>query len=192
MRSPKLSIALLVACVGLVAARSSEVKEYAGEELAAGQGLVVMRVIREQSQGSNNLSVSREYKGLTALIDSTDGKQRFVVGDIDTIKAFALPAGRYFLAELRTQKERDLPKIGDKKNSAQRSFEVVAASVNYIGEYTISFPLDAEGRRGVNGRVEFPPENVAEAAQAFPVVFQAWPLLYCLQGRKCKPPSELQ
>jgi hypothetical protein len=182
---------LLAACVGLIAARSSEIKEYANEELAPGQGLVVMRVLREQAQGSNNLSVSREYKGLTALIDSTDGKQRFIVGDIDTIKAFALPAGRYYLAELRTQKERDLPKISDRKNYATRSFEVLATTVNYAGVYHVSFPLNSDGEREVAANIEFPPETVAEAAQAFPVVFKAWPLMYCQIARKCKPPSEI-
>lgn len=193
MRHLKRSILLLVACTALSAVRAADVDEYKGQEPAAGEGLVVLRVMREQSDSSTNtISVSREYKKLMALIVSNDGKNKVVVNDISSVRAFLLPAGRWYVAEIRTPKERSLPKITDKKQSAMRSFEVVPAAINYAGVYSVQFVLDAEGRQSTNVSLEFPPEIVQEAATAYPEVFQAWPLLYCTIGRKCKPPSEFQ
>jgi hypothetical protein len=187
------SMLLLAACVVLPAVQAADVDEYKGQEPAVGEGLVIMRVLREQSDSSTNtISVSREYKKLMALIVSTDGRQKVVVNDISSVRAFLLPAGRWYLAEIRTPKDRSLPKISDKKQATVRSFEVVPASINYAGVYNVQFVLDAEGRQAVNVNLEFPPEVVQEASDAFPTVFQAWPLLYCPIGRKCKPPSEFQ
>ena len=184
---------MLSACMALSAAQAADVDEYKGQEPAAGEGLVVLRVLRDQSESSTNtISVSREYKKLMALIVSTDGKQKVVVNDISTVRAFLLPAGRWFVAEIRTPKDRSLPRITDKKQAIVRSFEVVAASINYAGIYHVQFVLDAEGRQAVNVNLEYPPEPVQEAATAYPQVFAAWPLLYCPIGRKCKLPSEFQ
>ena len=193
MRSHKLSIVLAFACAALGGAHAADLQEYEGQELGAAEGLVVLRVMRQVSDSSSNtLSVSREYKNLMALIVSTDGKQKFLVNDISSVRAFVLPAGRWYVAEVRTPKERTLPKITDKKNAVSRSFEVVAGAVNYAGVYSVQFVLDAEGRQSVNVNLEFGPELVKEAAEAFPQVFAAKPLVYCPIGRKCKPPSEFQ
>ena len=193
MRMSKVSIALLVACAALLGARSGEINEYKGESLTSEDGLVVLRVMRHQSDsGANNLSMSRELKDLMAVLISADGKQKLAVSNIDQVRGFVLPAGRWYVSELHTARERDWPKIVDKSQAKVRSFEVVGGSINYAGVYDVQFVLDAEGRQSVNVNVEYGPELVKEAAEAFPAAFAAMPLVYCPLGRKCKPPSEFR
>ena len=193
MRTTKFSIVLLVACAALLGARSGDIGEYKGEALSSEDGLVVMHVSRHMSDsGANSLAMGRELKDLMAVIISADGKQKFTVGQIDTIRAFVLPAGRWYVSELRTPRERDWPKITDKKDAKVHSFEVIGGSVNYAGDYSVQFVLDAEGRQSVNVNVEYGPELVKAAADAFPEAFAAMPLVYCPLGRKCKPPSEFK
>ena len=192
MQTSKRLIVSLVACVGLLGARSGDLAEYKGESLSSEDGLVVLRVQRQQSESSSSSVVTREYRGLMAVIYSVDGKQKFIVGGIDTIRAFVLPAGRWYVAEIRTPKERDLPQITDKQDAKLRSFEVIGGSINYAGVYSVQFVLDADGRQSVNVNVEYAADAVQEAAEAFPDAFAAMPLMYCPLGRKCKPPSEFK
>ncbi len=193
MRTSKISIVLLLACAGLLGARSGDVSEYNGDALSSEDGLVVLRVMRHQStSGANSLAMSRELKDLMAVLISADGKQRLTVSNIDQVRAFVLPAGRWYVSELRTPRERDWPKIVTKEQAKLRSFEVLGGSVNYAGVYDVQFVLDSEGRQSVNVNVEYGPELVKEAADAFPQAFAAMPLVYCPLGRKCKPPSEFK
>lgn len=193
MRTSQGFVVLLVACVGLLGARSGDLNEYKGEALTAEDGLVVLRVQRRQSdRGANSLSMSREAKDLMAVIISVDGKRKFIVGEIDEIRAFVLPAGRWYVSELRTAREKNWPRLSEKDQAKLRSFEVIGGSINYAGVYDVQFVFDAEGRQSVNVNIEYGPELVKEAAEAFPTQFATMPLVYCPVGRKCKPPSEFR
>ena len=192
MRIPSLSLVLLICCAGLLAARSADLQEYAGEEFGADQGLVVLRVQRYIAEGSTSLAMTREQKVVIATIVSVDGKQKFTVNGSDEVRAVLLPAGRWYVEQLQHARVRDLPKFATKDQAKVRSFEVVGGSINYAGVYTARYPLDAEGRESVEVSVEYGPEPVKVAAEAFPQAFAAHPLVYCPVGRKCKPPSEFQ
>ena len=190
MRSTRLSLFLLLSCAGLIAGRAADLPEYAGEEFGAEQGLVVLRITREYSEGAKSLAMQREQKSLIAVLVSVDGKQKFTVTDCDKVRAILLPAGRWYVEQLQTARVRDMPKFVQNKDQAKvRSFEVVGGSINYAGQYTARFPLDAEGRESVDVNVEYGPDLVKEAADAFPQAFAAKTLLYCPVGHKCKPPS---
>lgn len=192
MRKLTLSMAVVLACVALLGARSGEIEEYAGQPLSSEDGLVVVRIVRQQSDSSSSMVLSREYKELSAIIVSVDGKRRFTIKEPDKIKAFILPAGRWYLSEVRTPKERDLPKIVDKQDAKIRSFEVLGGSINFAGVYNLQFVTDSRGMQSVNVSLEFPPEAVAEAAEAWPDTFAAHPLMYCPLGRKCKTPADFK
>jgi hypothetical protein len=183
-------LVLLLSCACLLAAKSRDLNEYAGEEFGADQGLVVIRVVRIKSEGSTSLAMSREDKSLIAVFMSVDGKQKFLVNECDQLRALLLPAGRWYVEHVRTARERDLPKFVQKDQAKIRSFEVVGGSINYAGQYNARFTLESDGRQNVDVNVDYSPDLVKEAAEAFPQAFASKPLLYCPVGRKCKPPSE--
>jgi hypothetical protein len=186
MRSKKLLVAILAASALLMGAKSGDLKEYAGEVVSSEEGIVVLRVIRRQSEGGAAGVLKKDYKTLVGVLKSVDGKRRLTIEDIDKIRAVVLPAGRWYVAELRTQAERDLPPIA----KSHQSFEVVGGSINYAGQYTVTFETGSDGKPQSNVDVSYDQDLITEAATAFPDPFAAMALLYCPIGRKCKPAAE--
>lgn len=179
-----------IAVVALAAAKKGDVLEYDGSEISSEDGIVVMRVIWERSTtGGAAKSLTRGDDKLYAVFkEGAGGKRKVVVEDIDKLRGFVMPAGRWYLAEIRTPKERNLPPIA----RAHQSFEVLGNHINYAGKYTIKFVRDASGEESPDVMVEFPPELVAEATEVWPQVFQSKTLMYCPVAKKCKQPSEFK
>lgn len=188
-------IAVLVASASLapaVHAGKVDLREYAGEPLAEGQGLVVLRLDwqRETKGGAASLQTRGEDDYYIVLKDSTGGtKDRFVVPTPNTTRMFVLPAGRWYVNEIFTADERKLPQITKAKTAATQSFGVVAGKVNFAGWFTIKLERDAAGEPSFNVTVDYGPDAVREATEAFPDAFKERELLYCPIGRPCKDPA---
>jgi hypothetical protein len=181
---------IAVALVALTAARQGDVKEYDGSEITSEDGIVVMRAIWERSQSSGGMkALSRDDQTLYGLFkEAAGGKRKVIVEDIDKIRAFVMPAGRWYLAEIRTPRERNLPPIA----KSLQSFEVRGDHINFGGVYTITMSTDPDGNQVANTSVDYGPALVEEAAAQWPEVFGKKTLLYCPIGKKCKLPSEFK
>lgn len=185
------SVALaLLATIALTAARQGDVKEYDGSEITSEDGIVVMRAIWDRSQSSGGMkALSRDDQTLYGVFkEAAGGKRKIVVENIDQVRAFVMPAGRWYLAEIRTPRERNLPPIA----KALQSFEVLGDHINFGGVYTIQMTTDPDGNQVANTSVDFSPALVEEAAKTWPEVFTKKTLMYCPIGRKCKLPSEFK
>lgn len=181
---------IALALVALTAARQGDVKEYDGSEITSEDGIVVLRAIWDRSQSSGGMkALTRDDQTLYGVFkEAAGGKRKIVVEDIDKIRAFVMPAGRWFLAEIRTPRERDLPPIA----KSLQSFEVRGDHINYGGVYTIQMSTDPDGNQVANTSVDYGPSLVEEAAAQWPDAFGKKTLLYCPIGRKCKLPSEFK
>lgn len=192
MNQSRCAALLLSAFLTLTAsAGKDDVAEYAGEALQPDQGVVVMRVEwKREAKGGMAKAITRDDDQLFIVLKDAvgKGKARFVVKGPETIKAFVLPAGRWYLAEMYTRADRNLPKIA----KPLQSFQVVADKINYAGFYSIRIVNDQEGRMSPDVSVEFPPEPVQEAGAAFAELFATKELLYCPVGRLCKSPKEFK
>jgi len=183
-------IALIaIASVALVAAKG-DIKEYDGSEISSEDGIVIIRVIWDRSTagGGATKALTRDDQLYAVFKEGSGGKRKMVVEDIDKARAIVMPAGRWYLAEVRTPSKRNLPPIA----RAQQSFEVLGNHINYAGKYTIKFVRDAGGEESPDVVVEYPPELVAEATEIWPKVFESKTLMYCPVARKCKLPSEFK
>ena len=185
------SVPVLIALAAVSAFASDDIVEYAGQALQPDQGLVILRAEwRRETKGAASKVMTRDDDKLSFLIKSAEPKNRakFVLKDPGTVRAFVLPAGRWYLAEMRTPSKRDFPTIA----KPLQSFQVVADKINYAGLYTIEIESGDEGRLNASVGVDFGPDLVREATDAFPDAFAAHQLLYCPVGRLCKPPSEFK
>ena len=188
MRSLRRILAATLCSGLLLAARSGDVSEYKGEQLTSEDGVVILQVVLHRGEGSMSKTLNREDQTLVGVIREVSGNRKMVVSNIDTIKAFVLPAGRWYVAELRTAGERDWPPIA----KPMQSFEVVGDHINYAGSYSVQFAMDSSGRASSDVSVEFEEDLVKAAADAYPDLFKTKQLLYCPIARKCKPPSEFK
>lgn len=185
------SVALAFAALAtLTAARQGDVKEYAGDEITSEDGIVMLRVVwTRESSGGGMKALTRDDQTLYALFkEASGGKRKIVVEDIDKISAFVMPAGRWYLAEVRTPRERNLPPVA----KSLQSFEVRGDHLNFAGVYTLVMGTDQDGNQTFNTSVEYGPALVEEAAGKWPEVFGKKTLVYCPVGRKCKLPSEFR
>lgn len=186
-----ISIVLATAAlVALTGAKRGDVKEYDGSDITSEDGIVIVRVIWDRTMvGSGGTKALTRDDVLYAVFkEGAGGKRKVVVEDIDKVRAIVMPAGRWYLAEIRTPRERNLPPIA----RAHQSFEVLGDHINYAGRYTIKFVRDASGEESPDVSVEFPPELVAEATEVWPKQFESKTLMYCPVGKKCKLPSEFR
>lgn len=180
---------VLLALVALSAAAKDEVVEYLGQALTPDQGLVILRVEwRRETSGGMSKVTMRDDDKLFIVLKLVEGKGRAVIAQPMSIKAFVLPAGRWYVDEMYTPGNRKLPKIA----KTYQSFEVVADKINYAGAYSIEIETDDEGRQIAKTAVDYGPDLVREATEAFPQAFETHELLYCPVGRKCKKPSEFK
>lgn len=185
------SIAFAVAAlIALTGAKKDEVKEYDGSDITSEEGIVVLRAIWERTQSKGAMkALTRDDQTLYGVFkDASGGKRKVVIEDIDKVRAFVMPAGRWYLAELRTPRERNLPPIA----KSLQSFEVRGDHINFGGVYTIQMTTDPDGNQVANTSVDFSPALVEEAAAAWPETFGKKTLLYCPIGKKCKLPSEFK
>jgi hypothetical protein len=181
---------ITVALIALTAARQGDVKEYDGSDITSEDGIVVMRAIWERSQSGGGMkALTRDDQTVYGVFkEAMGGKRKVVVEDIDKVRAFVMPVGRWYLAEIRTPRERDLPKIA----TSLQSFEVLGDHINFAGVYTITMTTDQDSRQVANTAVDYSPGLVEEAAKQWPEVFSKKTLMYCPIGRKCKLPSEFK
>jgi hypothetical protein len=172
---------------GAAATAADDAEVYSGGPLPEGSGVVVIRVERVAS--SEGVAVlERRLDAPSVLLREVDGKRSLMLRDCDTALAIVLPAGRWYVEELRTPRERSLPRVMQK----HQSFEVKAGSINYAGYYHVRFLMQQGGRLGSSVAIEYDPPLIEEATAAFPRAFETLPLLYCPVGRTCKPPSEFR
>lgn len=186
-----ISVAFAVAAlVALTGAKKGDVKEYDGSDITSEEGIVVMRAIWERSQSGGGIkALTRDDQTLYGVFkDASGGKRKVVIEDIDKVRAFVMPAGRWYLAEIRTPRERNLPPIA----KALQSFEVRGDHINFGGVYTIQMTTDSDGNQTANTSVDYGPGLVEEAAAAWPDAFGKKTLVYCPIGKKCKLPSEFK
>ena len=182
-----------IALGALVAAGQGIVSEYNGDEITSEEGVVVMRVIWDRSSsGGVNKTTNRDADKLTGVFkEAAGGKRKVLVDDIYKIRAFVMPAGRWYLAEIRTPSERNLPQIAKEL----QSFEVLGDHINFTGIYTIQMMTSADGKQMASVSVDFVDEGkalVKEASDAWPALFAKKTLVYCPVGRKCKLPEEFK
>lgn len=186
-----ISIVLATAAlVALTGAKKGDVKEYDGSDITSEEGIVIIRVIwdRETVGGGATKTLTRDSNLYAVFKEGSGGKRKVVVEDIDLARAIVMPAGRWYLHEIRTARERNLPPIA----RAHQSFEVLGNHINYAGRYTIKFVRDASGEESPDVTVEYPTELVAEATEAWPKQFESKTLMYCPVAKKCKSPSEFR
>jgi len=178
-----------VALFGVLAAGGNEAEVYAGRELGADEGLVVIRIERVSSESaSDSASTNPIAQVLTAVLREVDGKRRATLPDSDKAVAIVLPAGRWYVDELRTLRERNLPRVMQKF----QNFEVQAGKINYAGVYKVRFLIGTGGSMSAQTAIEYDPPLIEEATRAFPDAFTKWPLVYCPLSRTCKPPAEFR
>lgn len=169
-----------------------DVAEYAGQALEPEQGVAILRVVwQRESSGGASKTTTRDDQRVYIVLREASGKDkdRYIIEGPETIKAFVLPAGRWYVNEIYTPGNRALPNITKPKQAVLQSFQVTADKINYAGWFTLRLVRDAGGEESFNVSVEFPPDAVKEAGEAFPELFAAKELLYCPVGRACKPPS---
>jgi hypothetical protein len=196
MKRIRTSLLAFSACVALTAhAGKVDVVEYAGQALEPGQGLVVMRLEwQRESKGGAAKVTTRDDDKLYVVLKEASGKtkDRYIVPSPQTIKAFVLPAGRWYVNEIYTPGNRGLPQITSSSKAMLQSFEVPDNKIGFAGWFTLKLERDSQGEESFAVAIEYLPDAVREATEAFPEVFQQKELMYCPVGRACKPPSQFK
>jgi hypothetical protein len=190
------SLLVLSACLALSAhAGKVDVVEYAGQKLEPGQGLVVMRLEwQRETKGGASKVTTRDDDKLYVVLKEASGKtkDRYIVPTPETIKAFVLPVGRWYVNEVYTPGNRGLPQITKSSKAMLQSFEVPDDKIGFAGWFTLKLERDPQGEESFQVAIEYAPDAVKEATEAFPEIFQQKTLMYCPVGRACKLPSEFK
>lgn len=188
LRSASLIAAVAVASVAL--AGKVDVPEFAaGQALDADHGLVVLRLdwARETKGGAAKTTTRDDQQVYIVLKEATGKtKDRYIVASPDTTKAFILPAGRWYLAELFTPGNRGLPQITRSAQATLQSFQVMGDTINFAGWWTLRLARDTGGEESFSVNIDYGPDAVREATETFPDIFTQKPLMYCAIGRACK------
>lgn len=196
MKLSSKSLLVFCACFALSAhAGKIDVAEYAGQALEPGQGLVVMRLEwQRETKGGAAKVTTRDDQRLYMVLREASGKikDKYVVSSPDTIKAFVMPAGRWYVNEVYTPGQRTLPQITKSSKAMLQSFEVPDNKIGFAGWFTVKLARDPEGEESFSVSIEYAPDAVREATEAFPEIFQQKTLMYCPVGRACKLPSEFK
>lgn len=190
-----LAIRTILAAVAIAAltAGKGDVAEYDGSEISSEEGVVILRAIWDrESKGAMSKTLNRDSDKIYGVFkEAQGGKRKVIVEGIDKVRAFVMPTGRWYLAEIRTPNNRDLPQIA----KPLQSFQVLGDQINFAGIYNLSLAIDPDSKQSWNTEVDFVndgPALIKEAANAWPELFTKKQLVYCPIGRLCKPPSELK
>lgn len=190
------SLLLLCACFALSAhAGKIDVTEYAGQALEPGQGLVVLRLEwQRETKGGAAKITTRDDDRLYVVLKEASGKtkDRYIIPSPETIKAFVLPAGRWYVNEVYTPGKRSLPQITKSSKAMLQSFEVPDNKIGFAGWFTVKLERDSQGEESFTATIDYSPDAVREATEAFPEIFQTKTLMYCPVGRACKLPGDFK
>jgi len=164
------------------------------EDLAPGEGLLLLRVTASERQKISRFSFTQFDTGEMVTIRMPEFHAAGAGAWLALVKA---PPGRYFWSEYETalsgavEASRDLERLHRRKQPGgpDDTFEIVAGVVNYVGDWTMR-TTDASRRR-LDPLVHMDKATLERYVADYPALANRYPIYLCMLGKKAISLDEL-